>query len=270
VAQVLDRTFSILELFTEEQPAWTATEIARALALPVPTAYRLLTALRGLEYVHQDPETKRFRLGLAALRLGERARSVVDLRLVALPVLQRVARESGETALLTIPSATHDASVCLERVETPQPLRLSLQPGRQLPLHAGASQKALLAFMREEEIERVLSRPLERLCSATITDKGALLRELAHIRRRGWASSYEETNVGVWGVAVPILDPRGLIAAAIGIAGPSARLSSSRVAEHVRTVHAGARSVAEALGLDVPPAKELRTRVDGGRKGGRR
>jgi DNA-binding IclR family transcriptional regulator len=258
VAQVLDRTFSILELFNEEQPAWTATEIARALDLPVPTAYRLLAALRGLEYVHQDPETKRFRLGL------------VDLRLVALPVLQLIARESGETSLLTVPSATHDASVCLERVETPQPLRLSLQPGRQLPLHAGASQKALLAFMREEEIERVLSRPLERLCSATITDKGALLRELAHIRRRGWASSYEETNLGVWGVAVPIVDARGVIAAAVGIAGPSARLSSARVADHVRRIHSGARTIAGALGLDVPAVKELRARVDGGKKGGRR
>jgi len=268
--QVLDRTFSILELFTEERPAWTATEIARALRLPVPTAYRILTALRGLEYVHQDPETKRFRLGLAALRLGERARSVVDLRLVALPVLQRIARESGETALLTVPSATHDAGVCLERVETSQPLRLSVQPGRQLPLHAGASQKALLAFMPEEEMEHVLSRPLQRLCSATITDRDTLQRELEQIRHRGWASSYEETNVGVWGVAVPIVDARRGIVAAVGIAGPSARLSSTRVAENVRRLHTGARAIADALGLDVPRVKELRARVDGGRKEGRR
>src|SRR5207249_1022570 len=102
----------------------------------------------------------------AARSLGERARLGADLRRASLPVLERLARETDETALLTVPSERRDASVCLERVESPQPLRLSVEPGRQLPLHAGASQKALLAFMAEEDVSRVLARPLERLCRA--------------------------------------------------------------------------------------------------------
>jgi len=253
--QVLERTFAILELFTEERPEWTSTEVARALELPIPTSYRILTALRELGYVHQDAETKRFRLGVAALALGERARSVVDLRAVTLPILRWISKDSGETALLTVPSATRDAGVCLERVETSQPLRLSVQPGRQLPLHAGASQKVLLAYMPVDEIEHVLKAPLEQLCESTITDPERMREEVNRIRLNGWASSYEETNVGVWGLATPLVDKLRGVVAAIGVAGPSARLGPDLVAEHVNRLHEGTQQVAGALGLEAPPVK---------------
>jgi DNA-binding IclR family transcriptional regulator len=146
-------------------------------------------------------------------------------------------------------------------VETSQPLRLSVQPGRQLPLHAGASQKALLAFMAEPDVERVVSAPLEVLCRATITDPGALREELKRIRERGWASSYEETNLGVWGVAVPVLADRDAVTCAVGIAGPNARLETARVREDVRRVHAAASEIALALGVSVPAISARRADV---------
>ena len=250
--QVLERTFSILDLFDEEHPEWSTTEVARRLGLPIPTVHRILAALRRHGYVSQHEETKRFRLGIAALQLGDRARAVVDLRSVALPALRRLSHETGETALLTVLSPGRDHAVCLERVETPQPLRLSVQPGRQLPLHAGASQKALLAFLAAEEIERVTTGPLEQLCRATITDVEALRANLAEIRERGWALSFEETNVGVWGVAVPLLDEHGLAVAALGLAGPSARLSPEEVGDHVGRLGDAAVELAAPLGRDVP------------------
>lgn len=250
--QVLERTFAILEVFSEARPEWSTTDIARAVDLPVPTAHRILVALRRLGYVTQHEETKRFRLGLGALALGERARAVVDLRPVATGPLRQLAEATGETALLTVLTPERDRGVCLERVETSQPLRLSVQPGRQLPLHAGASQKALLAFMPEEEIERVISQPLERFCRSTITGTMAMRRELSTIRALGWAGSYEETNVGVWGVAVPVLSSSDVVCA-IGIAGPSARLSPERVRQDIGLVHESAVVIGQALGLTSPP-----------------
>lgn len=258
--QVLERTFSILDLFDEDHPEWSTTEVARGLGLPIPTVHRILAALRRHGYVSQHEESKRFRLGIAALQLGDRAREVVDLRSVALPALRRLSQEAGETALLTVLTPSHDRGVCLERVETAQPLRLSVQPGRQLPLHAGASQKALLASLPTEEIERVIDAGLEHLCHATITDPQLLREELATIRRRGWASSYEETNLGVWGVAVPVLSPRGVVCA-IGIAGPSPRLTADRVRGDVERVHAAATRIATALGLEVPAISATRSSI---------
>jgi len=218
----------------------------------VPTAHRILAALTGRRYLARDERTRRFRLGPAALELGGRARAVLDLRQAALPVLRRLARETDETALLTVPNSERDRSVCLERVESAQPLRLSVEPGRRLPLHAGASQKALLAFLAEEETERVAAGSLERLCGATITDADALRANLAEVRERGWAISFEETNVGVWGVAVPLLDEDGTAVAAVGLAGPSARLSPDEVLDHLERLRDGAVEIAAPLGLDVP------------------
>jgi IclR family transcriptional regulator, acetate operon repressor len=113
--QVLDRTFSILELFDEERPEWTTTEVARTLDLPVPTSHRILTALARRGYLSQHEETKRFRLGIAALRLGDRARSVVDLRSLSLPWLRRLSRDTGETSLLTVLTARRDRCGCRSR-----------------------------------------------------------------------------------------------------------------------------------------------------------
>ena len=249
--QVLERTFSILEVFTEARPEWSTTDIARSLGLPVPTVHRILAALKRLGYVSQHEDTRRFRLGAAALSLGERARAVADLRPVALGPLRRLSDAAGETALLTVLTPERDRGVCLERVETPQPLRLSVQPGRQLPLHAGASQKALLAFMPDEDIDRLIAAPLDRFCQSTITDPRLLRRELKAIRARGWASSYEETNVGVWGIAVPVLSESDVVCA-VGIAGPSPRLSAERVRRDVGLVHDAAVAIGRAIGLTAP------------------
>jgi IclR family acetate operon transcriptional repressor len=239
-------------LFGADQPEWGTSEVARAARLPVPTAHRILAALTARRYLARDERTRRFRLGPAALELGGRARTVLDLRKAALPVLRRLARETDETALLTVPNSERDRSVCLERVESSQPLRLSVEPGRRLPLHAGASQKALLAFLTAEEIDRVASGLLERLCRATITDADALRANLAEVRECGWAISFEETNVGVWGVAVPLLDEDGTAIAAVGLAGPSARLSQDEVLDHLEHLRDGAVEITAPLGLEVP------------------
>jgi IclR family acetate operon transcriptional repressor len=267
--QVLERTFGILEIFSEARPEWSTTEIARSLSLPVPTVHRILAALKRLGYVSQHEETRRFRLGVAALSLGERARAVADLRPVAIGPLRSLSDATGETALLTVLTPERDRGVCLERVETLQPLRLSVQPGRQLPLHAGASQKALLAFMPDDEIEQLIAVPLERFCHATITDPKALRRELQAIRARGWASSYEETNVGVWGIAVPVLSESDVVCA-VGIAGPSPRLSVKRVRQDVRLVHEAGMAIGRALGFSSPPVSASDARIGPGRNGGGR
>lgn len=250
--QVLERAFAILEAFTEFRPEWSTSDLARFLELPIPTVHRLLGALARLGYVTRDAQTRRFRLGGAAMQLGERARAVSDLRAVALLPLRRLSEAADETAVLTVLSPERDRSVCLERVETSQPLRLSVQPGTQLPLHAGASQKALLAFMPEREVDRLLDQPLERLCAATITEPRQLRRDLEVIRERGWASSYEETNLGVWGIAVPVISGDDVVCA-VGIAGPSARLSDEGFRRDVPLVQRAALAVARSLGLAVPP-----------------
>lgn len=247
--QLLDRTFAILALFTPDSLEWTTTEAARACGLPVPTVHRILTALLRHGYVARDELTKRFRLGPAALTLGRHARSSVDMRTVSVPVLRRLAEATGETVLLTAISHDRTRSVCLERVESQSALRLSVEPGLRGPLHAGASQKALLAFMPKHEVDAILSRELVPLCDSTITDPNKLREELATIRTRGWSTSYQETDFGLWGIAVTLLDSAGETVAAVGLAGPRVRLPKSRVKELLAWLGEGAAEIAATVAL---------------------
>jgi DNA-binding IclR family transcriptional regulator len=263
--QLLDRTFAILGLFTIDHPEWTTTEAAHACNLPVPTVHRILTALRRHGYVARDDFTKRFRLGSAALELGRDARASMDLRVSSIRVLERLAAETGETVLLTTLNHARNRSMCLERVESHNALRLSVEPGRQAPLHAGASQKALLAWMREEEIEAVIERGLERLCETTITDPDALREELDAIRHRGWATSYEETNLGLWGIAITMLDGNGEVVAAVGLAGPRLRLPRARVNQVLELLREGTEQIASSLALRTSIEVAKRASRGGGR-----
>ena len=247
--QLLERTFAVLALFTSERREWTTTQIGRECQLPVPTTYRILAALERHGFVARDKITKRFRLGPAALALGRNAEASTDLRSVSMPVLQRLSVQTGETTLLVVPSEDRLSTVCLERVESPHSLRLSVQPGRLLPFHAGAQQKAILAYMPVDEQERILAGRLEKFCKATIDDPDQLRQELASIRAKGWARSFEETDLGVWGVAMALLDDQGCSVASIGIAGPRARLERSSLTNWIKLLHVGVEEIADQMRL---------------------
>jgi DNA-binding IclR family transcriptional regulator len=246
--QLLQRTFSVLALFTPEHQEWTVTEIGRESGLAVPTVHRILSALRRNGYLVRDDSTKRYRFGPAIVRMGRTASLAVNMRSLAAPLLHALARRTTQTALLTVVSEDHRSAVCLDRVESTEPLRLSVQPGRQLPLHAGASQKILLAFMPDDEFQAYVDRPLTSLCTATISEAERLSREVEVIRQRGWASSYEETNLGVWGLSVALIDETGRAEASIGVAGPGER-KPRNINPWLRVLAQAATELAEPLGL---------------------
>ena len=250
--QLLERAFALLAIFDEDHPDWTTTEAAQAVGLPVPTAHRILGVLRDEGYLARDPRSKRYTLGSAALRLGRRAEALLDISRLAGPMLERLAAVTDEVALLTQLNQRRDRAVCRLRIDGSEPLRLSVEPGRELPLYAGAMQKALLAFMPTSVLDLICGSPLEPLCRATITQPQRLRAHLEDVRRRGWAISYEETNEGAWGIAVPIIDEERLAVAAVGLAGPRHRLRPTDVRDQLHALHEGARTVAEPLGLTVP------------------
>jgi DNA-binding IclR family transcriptional regulator len=247
--KILDKTVRLLSVFSSAQPEWSLTELSAAVSMPKSTAHRILRVLRYHDYLSQDADTGRFRLGFAALDLGFRAQAGRDVRRAALPVLQRLAATSGETVLLIVPSETRTAAICIERAETRAGLQLILEIGRHVPLHAGASSKVLLAYMTEPEIERVITRGLDPVGPRTLTSGAALRRDLGAIRRRGYAWSVEETNAGVAGIAVPLMDRNGIIAAGVSIVGPRTRFTPVRVPALLALIREGAAEIARQSGL---------------------
>ena len=144
--KILDKALRVLMLFSPEQPEWGVSAVSREVGMSKSTVHRILRVLEQHAFVTQNAETKRFRLGLAGIELGRRAQAGMELRRVALPIMEQLSAMSGETVLLQVVSPEGDRVVCIERVQQRRGLRLILDVGSTAPLYAGCSSKVLLAF----------------------------------------------------------------------------------------------------------------------------
>ncbi|MGH2585621.1 MAG: IclR family transcriptional regulator [Dehalococcoidia bacterium] len=247
--KILDKSLRILTLFASEGLEWGVTDLALRVGMPKSTVYRVLRVLHQHEFLTQDPVSRRFRLGLGSLELGRRAYEGLELRRVALPVLDRLAALSDETVTLQVLNQQREQVVCIERAQRQTGLRLIMEVGTTAPLHAGSSSKVLLAYLPAEEIERVIASGLPALTAHTITDPDRLRAELAEIRLRGYALSYEETDDGAAGVSVPVQDRYGSVIAGLTLAGPITRMRQATVSKFVDLARYGAYEIERDLGL---------------------
>lgn len=197
------------------------TDIAHALGLSKAAVHRLLSSLRTRELVTVDPVTRRYSMGPGALILGLSALNRLDVRRLAIAELAAISADTGETATLSIRSTEH--RIYIDQVTPSREVIMSVRIGQPYPLHAGASSKAFLAFLGEDEIKRYLDVPLEKLTTATVVSRRALLKELRDIAARGWAASVGERQEGAASVAAPVLDHQGRPVAVISVCGPAGR-----------------------------------------------
>lgn len=248
--KTLDRLVAVLDCFTPGRPDWSLSELSKELGIPKSTLHRFLNALARHGILRSDPRDRRWRLGYRLLIWGSLAGDGLDLRHLARPILDELAAQTGETAILT--AYDNYEVVCIEKVETNHPVRMTLQVGTRRPPHAGASSKVLMAYLPDEEVQAIVrEKGLPRLCVNTITDPEALRAELARIRERGYAESHEETDLGAWGVATPIFDQGGRVVAAVGVAGPRSRYTPERARAFVRLCCDAASRISSLLGATV-------------------
>ena len=248
--QVLERTFGILMLFGKERPEWTTTEIARAMDLKLSTTHRIVRVLRRQGYLGRDGSTKRYHLGWTAFDLGARAQPSTSLPGAASRALRWLAGTIGEAALLSAPDESRLQCVWLDCVKVGYTPHMSRLPKPVLPMHAGAAQKVLLAFLPDAQVEEVLTGvPLLQLTRNTMTQPVAVFEEIRRIRAQGYAISVEETSEGAWGVAVPLLDVANQAVAGLATSGPLATYSPKQVERHVKYCGYAATLVANTLGL---------------------
>ncbi len=242
----VDRAAALLLALGESPGAAGVTELARRLGLHKSTASRLLATLEKRGLVEQDDETGKYRLGLVVIRLAERAERTLDLRGLALPDLERLARLTHETTSLGVLDA--DQLLTVAQVDGPNLIAVGDWTGRSTPLHCVASGKVLMSTLAEREVVRIVKRGLSRYTERTIVDLEPLLEELARIRRRGYATSLGEYELGLNAVAAPIHDARGQVIAAVDIWGPAFRLTPRRVPELAAQTREAAAAISVRLG----------------------
>ncbi len=244
--QALSRGLAVLEALAATDGGATLTALTARLQLPAPTAHRLLATLEAAGYVQADDKGA-WLIGVRAFRVGSAFLHHRSLVLQAYPFLKTLMERAGETANLAVVESGE--AVFVEQVQCRELMRMSVKLGARAPLHASGAGKAMLAAMGDDGVAAVLGRrALPRHTAQTLTQRNALLAELAATRERGYAIDDEEHAEGLRCVAAAVLDEHGEPWAALSLAGPTTRLTRARVPELGVLVRQTALALTTALG----------------------
>lgn len=236
--QSVDRAVTVLEILSRTGASFVG-ELAEAMGVHKSTASRLLSALEKRGLVQQADERGKYILGFGILRLAAAIPGRLSLVQEARPILQALADEFGETANLAV--LRSNVAVNVDQAMGPSAVATHDWIGNLTPLHATASGKVFLAHLDTEGREKALKATGQpRQTKKTITSREALDQQLARILEAGYATVYEELEIGLNAIAVPIWDYRGEVVGSISISGPAFRFRSEEVdALSDELVHAG-------------------------------
>lgn len=244
--RAVDRALDILLCFTPDRPALSLTQIAELVGIHKSTTYRLLCTLEGKRFVTRDEATGAYRLGFRFIEMASLVFQEIDLQRWPQPYLQRLCAEYGETVDLAV--LDDDQVIYLQVIESPQRVKIAAAVGQRLPICCTASGKAFLAFLPEEQTNRILGERLPRYTDNTRTSLSDLYQDLLATRERGFAISEQEYEKDINAVAAPILDGKGYPVAVIAIVGPSFRLTRERMIGIGPSLRATADAIAREVG----------------------
>jgi len=224
--QAVSNALALLEAFGSEEELGV-TELSQRLDLHKNSVFRLLATLEQSGYVEQCTRTERYRLGPRCVEIGQSFARGRTLLRQARPLLEELARETGESAHLA--SLRDFEVVHLDGEVADRIVHAKLRVGRRLPAHCTALGKALLGCSPkgvQEIYDRQIASAgrLEVLTSATITDPAKLVEHLQMVGVQGWATDLEECEPGVNCAAAPVFDSGGRVVAALSVSAPSFRM----------------------------------------------
>jgi len=248
----LQRGLRLLNLFALAERGLSAGEVAHRSGLPVSTVHRFLANLETSGFLDCDRQGI-YQLGSSCVSLAQAARGQLDVRRVSLPHLQELNRRTRETVHLTIRNAL--SAVYVEKLDSPEPLRIYSRIGGSVPLYCTAVGKVMLAFMPERELETTLDQlELKRLTPRTVGSLQELQAELQRVRRNGYACDLEEHEPHVRCIAAPIWDSSGAVNASLSVTGPAVRMSHARLRQIAPLILEAGRKISAGLGYQ-PPRK---------------
>jgi len=243
---VIDKMMDVLAVLERRDGGATIRDLVDVLDLPRTTVYRILNTLAAHEVVHRD-DAGTYVLGRRLLSLAAHVAAganEVDLVSLGQPFLEKLSVELGEGAKLSV--IDYEGILVIAAVQGRREYALAVAPGQRMPIHAGAASKLLLAHLPPEDQANWLDRPLVAYTSKSITDPMRLAKELARIKRLGWAQDKGENAPSIQAFAAPVFNAKGKMMAAISVpflAGAEA----SRMEEIRLAVIAAAKAMTEAM-----------------------
>ncbi|CAM9940760.1 unnamed protein product [Phaeothamnion confervicola] len=236
----------LLKAFSEDEVEIGISDLAKRLRVAKSTVHRLAVTLVSEGVLEQNPDTGKYRLGIALFRLGALVRRRMNVSNEARPLLRDLREKVNETVHLAVLDGSEIMYVY--NLESTQAIRMRSDIGVRKPAHCTAEGLAMLAFQPDEVVERVIRDGLTARTPQTVTDASVLRKVLDGIRQRGCAIEDEESELGMRCIAAPIRNDAGEVVAAMGIAGPVSRLSKKALTAFVPHVIETAAAISARLG----------------------
>jgi IclR family acetate operon transcriptional repressor len=244
----MDSVKSVLRIIeaVATSPEIGVSDLARQLQQPKTTVQRGLMTLHEAGWIRPTNEPRRrWKITSKLFMLSRSAETEARLRRAALPIMQSLRDETQETTHLMVREERH--LVLIERVDSPLALRTVRDLGSRSPLHTSANGKAFLAHLSTREQEEYLSGKLSALTENSKTDPDLIRKDLAQIRKLGYATNVGELDLHVHAVAAPVVNQDGRPIAALSISCPSSRLPVEKMPFFGEKVIAAARTVSQRL-----------------------
>ncbi|MGH9395940.1 MAG: IclR family transcriptional regulator [Terriglobia bacterium] len=244
----LQRGLRILTLFSEADRGLTASQVVKLSGLPISTVHRFLVNLEASGFLNYD-SANGYQLGIACVTIGQAALGQLDIRRLSLPHLQELNRQTREAIHLTV---RHElTAVYVEKIDSPEPLRIHSRIGKAVPLHSSAVGKVLLANLEGSEQEKILLQlDFRRFTPNTIGNIQDLRTHLQRVRRSGYATDLEENEPHIRCIAAPVWDHTGAVCASLSVTGPAVRMSMPRLRQLVPLIQEIGMKISRELGYD--------------------
>ena len=250
--RAVERALDVLMCFSNQTPELTMTQISELVGINKSTVHRLLATLVGKRFLERDPTTGVYRPGIRLIQMAFLTMEHNDLRRLAAPYLHNLCEQHHENVNLSVLDDTD--VVYVDVIESSQRVKLAASPGQRLPAFCTASGKAILAFVPEENVKRILERGMPRYTQNTILSREAFFENMRHAQEQGFALSEQEFEEGINAIAAPIFNNKSKPIASVSIAGPAYRLTRERMIEIgpslVDTANNIAREVEMAVNLE--------------------
>jgi DNA-binding IclR family transcriptional regulator len=248
----LRKAFDVLEVFLAQGGELGLSDIANITKLNISTVHGIMAFLRKREYVIQKGKRGKYSLGYKFLEFSDAISKSLPMGEMASPYMKELNGLTHETITLAV--LNEYTALIIDRVESPHGLRVSGKAEHEAPLYCTGVGKVLLAYQSEESWREYFSQTdLVPSTSNTIMDFDRLREHLLEIRQQGYGIDNQEFELGVVNIAAPIRDRNGKAVAAVGILGPTVRITDAKIGELVIAVKGCASEISRAIGYrDIP------------------
>lgn len=246
MSSTVTKALGLLEYFSEEEPEFGLSELARRSGVDKAAVHRMMNAMAESGLVEQQVDTRMYRLGAGVLRLARVRETAFPIGSIVHPILDGLSQETGETAHASLVSGRSLANIGTS--ESKKGNRVSLVAGEVLPFHSTASGLATMAFGDPKLMTRVLSGPLLARTAHTVTDPDELRARVQSVQKIGFAESDHTNEEDVHGIAAPLFDRMGQACGAVSVSTPSHRMTEAQRNLTIAAVMTAAQTITAGMG----------------------